>query len=85
MNIDLSKVPPDDTMSISARDRRFFTQLIRYMDMESEKVGPNPSRERYSVFRLSFEKVNQFHQSKKTVEKLCFFFFFEDHRTIVTL
>lgn len=58
MDIDLSDVKSIDTVPLTARDRQFFTELNRSMDNESAKVGDNPSKERFAIFRLAFEKVN---------------------------
>jgi hypothetical protein len=60
MNIDLSDVKTADNVPLTSRDRQFFLQLNRFMTDESSKVGDNPSRERFAIFRLAFEQVNLF-------------------------
>ena len=60
MDIDLSEVKSNDPVPLTARDRQFFTQLERYMKEESIKVGDQPSKERFVIFRLVFERVNIF-------------------------
>lgn len=57
MDIDLSDVKSNDPVPLTTRDRQFFTQLERYMNEESTKVGDHPSRERFVIFRLVFERV----------------------------
>lgn len=57
MNINLSDVQSDETVSLTSRDRYFFTRLLRYMNTESNNVGRHPSKERFAIFRLAFEKV----------------------------
>jgi hypothetical protein len=61
MDIDLSDVKSNDVIPLTARDRHFFTELNRFMNDESAKVGDNPSKERFAIFRLAFEKVNFFY------------------------
>jgi hypothetical protein len=58
MDIDLSDVKSTDTVPLTSRDRHFFTQLNHYMNDESAKVGKDPSKERFAIFRLAFEQVN---------------------------
>lgn len=60
MDLDLSDVKSNDPVPLTTRDRQFFTQLERYMNEESTKVGDHPSRERFVIFRLVFERVNTF-------------------------
>lgn len=60
MNLDLSDVKSNDPVPLTTRDRQFFTQLERYMNEESAKVGDHPSKERFVIFRLVFERVNTF-------------------------
>ncbi|CAF0760088.1 unnamed protein product [Adineta steineri] len=57
MNIDLSDVKTNDNVPLTSRDRYFFNELNRYMTDESAKVGNDPSKQRFAVFRLAFEKV----------------------------
>ncbi|CAF4670489.1 unnamed protein product [Rotaria sp. Silwood1] len=57
MDIDLSDVKSTDSVPLTSRDRNFFNQLNRFMIDESAKVGGNPSKERFAVFRLAFEKI----------------------------
>ena len=58
MDLDLSDVKANDPVPLTTRDRQFFTQLELYMKEESAKVGDHPSRERFVIFRLVFERVN---------------------------
>ena len=58
MNVDLSDVSSIDSETLTSRDRHFFSQLNHFMTEESNRVGVNPSKERYAIFRLAFEKVN---------------------------
>jgi len=58
MDIDLNDVKLIDPVPLTARDRQFFTQLNQFMNDESAKIGDNPSKERFVIFRLAFEKVN---------------------------
>lgn len=60
MNIDLSDVKSNDPVPLTTRDRQFFTQLERYMHEELSKVGDQPSKERFVIFRLVFERVKIF-------------------------
>ena len=60
MDIDLSDVKSNDTVPLTSRDNRFFTQLNCFMYDESAKVGDGPSKERFAIFRLAFEKVSFF-------------------------
>jgi hypothetical protein len=60
MNIDLSDVKLSDYVPLTARDRYFFTELDHFMNNESINVGKNPSKERFAIFRLAFEKVKFF-------------------------
>jgi hypothetical protein len=58
MDIDLSDMKSSDSaVPLTARDRQFFTELDHFMNTESAKIGESPSRERFAVFRLAFEKV----------------------------
>ncbi|CAF1013438.1 unnamed protein product [Rotaria sordida] len=57
MDIDLSDVKSNDTVPLTTRDRNFFTQLNQFMKDESAKVGGIPSKERFAIFRLAFEKI----------------------------
>ncbi|UJR30025.1 hypothetical protein I4U23_017570 [Adineta vaga] len=57
MNLDLSDVKTNDHVPLTSRDRYFFNELNRFMNDESAKVGKNPSRERFAVYRLAFEKI----------------------------
>jgi hypothetical protein len=57
MDIDLSDIRSNDSIPLTSRDRRFFTELDHFMNTESAKVGDSPSKERFAVFRLAFEKV----------------------------
>ena len=61
MNINLSDVSSTESETLTSRDRHFFSQLNRFMTEESARVGANPSKERYAIFRLAFEKVNYFY------------------------
>ena len=60
MDIDLSDVKTNDPVPLTTRDRHFFNELNHFMNDESAKVGDNPSKERFAIFRLAFEKVNFF-------------------------
>ncbi len=60
MDIDLSDVKTNDNVPLTSRDRYFFAELNRFMNDESAKVGNHPSKERFAIFRLAFEKVNFF-------------------------
>lgn len=57
MDVDLSDVKSSDNVPLTTRDRNFFAQLDRFMNDESDRVGLNPSKERFAIFRLAFEKV----------------------------
>lgn len=57
MNIDLSNVKTHDNVPLTSRDRYFFNELNRFMNDESVKVGTDPSKERFAIYRLVFEKV----------------------------
>lgn len=57
MDLDLSNVKTNEQVPLTSRDRYFFNELNRFMSDESAKIGTDPSRERFAVFRLAFEKV----------------------------
>lgn len=57
MNIDLSKVQLNESVSLTSRDRQFFNELVEFMNAESTRIGRQPTHERFVVFRLAFEKV----------------------------
>jgi hypothetical protein len=72
MAIDLSDVKSSDTVPLTSRDRHFFTQLTNFMNDELSKIGANPTKERFAIFRLAFEKVKIF-----LLKKLNYFYSFE--------
>ncbi|CAF1348353.1 unnamed protein product [Adineta ricciae] len=57
MDLDLSDVKINDHIPLTSRDRYFFNELNRFMNDESAKVGKTPSKERFAVYRLAFEKI----------------------------
>lgn len=62
MDINLSDIASSESVSFTSRDRKFFNGLMQFMDVETVKLGQTASRERFAIYRLSFEKVNfQFH------------------------
>jgi hypothetical protein len=69
MDIDLSDIRSNDSVPLTSRDRRFFTELDHFMNTESTKVGDNPSKERFAIFRLAFERVNIFYLYRKEMTK----------------
>ena len=79
MDIDLSDVKSMDPVPLTVRDRRFFTELDHFMNEETAKVGENPSKERFAVYRLAFEKVIFISKSQNKL------FPSKDYREIVSL
>jgi len=75
MNIDLSDVKINDNVPLTSRDRYFFTELNRFMNDESAKVGNHPSKERFGIFRLAFEKVNFFDLFSKGKKSTIMYFY----------
>jgi hypothetical protein len=59
-DIDLSEVKSNDAVPLTSRDRHFFTELTHFMNEESTTVDDSPSKERFVIYRLAFEKVNFF-------------------------
>ncbi|CAF1130451.1 unnamed protein product [Adineta ricciae] len=57
MDLDLTDVEINDHVPLTSRDRYFFNELNRFMTDESAKVGKTPSKERFAVYRLAFEKI----------------------------
>ena len=77
MNIDLSNVKLTESLPLTSRDQHFFSELTRFMNVESAKVGDKPSKERFSIFRLAFEKVTLLALSRCTRSSRLIVF--EDH------
>ena len=69
MDIDLSDMKSSDTaVPLTSRDRQFFTELDHFMNTESANIGDSPSKERFAVFRLAFEKVSIVYLFEKEVK-----------------
>ena len=83
MNIDLSKVKLTESLPLTSRDQHFFADLTRFMNAESAQVGDKPSKERFAIFRLAFEKVTLLALSR--CARSCRLIVFEDHRHFITL
>jgi hypothetical protein len=81
MDVDLSDIKSSDNVPLTSRDRHFFIELNRFMNDELAKVGDNPSKERFAIFRLIFEKVNFFYlfSRKNSKKKIFLSFLYKDY------